>query len=124
MSLNLRWQLPCRLCGLYSAAAVCVAAWMPCNDSAAQELCAVLCLQDMNEVLMLDMENSGGYDGVSPRAGARFTFADRSGSTLPHDSLDAAAQIAEVMSESQCFDSSRRHPTACLFPTQSRSILS
>ena len=65
-----------------------------CNVECSPGPCAVLCMQDMNEVLMLDTENSGGY----AEAGAQFTFADRSGSSLPNESLDAAAQIAEVMS--------------------------
>ena len=63
---------------------------------------------------MLDMENSGGYAGGSPEAGARFTFADRSGSTLPNDSLDAAAQVAEVMRVYTTLNSKCRHLPASL----------
>ena len=71
-------------------------------------------MQDMNEVLMLDMENSGGYARGLPEAGARFTFADRSGSALTNDSLDAAAQIAEVMSVYSVLHSKCRHMPASL----------
>ena len=76
----------------------------------------MLYMQDMNEVLMLDMENTGGYAGGSPEAGARFTFADRSNSTLPNDSLDAAAQIAEVTTVS-CL--SLQTPASFYFPNKS-----
>ena len=69
-------------------------------------------MQDMNEVLMLDMENSGGYARGSPEAGARFTFADRSGSALTNDNLDAAAQIAEVISVYSVLHSKCRHMPA------------
>ena len=77
----------------------------------------MLCVQDMNEVLMLDMESSGGYAGASPQAGARFAFADRSGSALPIESLDAAAQIAEVTSAYSSVSSKWGH-----LPASSRTI--
>ena len=73
---------------------------------------------------MLDMENSGGYARGSPEAGARFTFADRGGSALTNDSLDAAAQIAEVMSVYSVLHSNCRHMPAFFPKTHSMPNLS